>query len=167
MSFAQQSGNIRLTPHPRVDLQIAWLSLCSHGEDLAHDKKTGARILAGAVACMFLLQTLAFVFSSNGRIAFASRDAGASIAMAGEICQSKTDNGGKAPAHSGHHHHCALCSIGDRDQAADAIAILASVIVAPTPRSNDAPAWFVRDEPAPSPLGWTSSWSSRGPPIFS
>jgi hypothetical protein len=40
----------------------------------------------GGVACLFLLQALAFVFSSNGRIAFASGDGGASIAMAGEIC---------------------------------------------------------------------------------
>lgn len=123
-------------------------------------------IVAGAVACLFLLQTLAFVFSSNGRIAFSSGDVGASIAMAGEICQAKTD-GGKAPAHSSHSHHCALCSTGDRDHAVDAVALLATVIVVLAPHSNDAPAWFVHDEPTPSPLGWASSWSSRAPPIFS
>jgi hypothetical protein len=122
---------------------------------------------AGGVACLFLLQALAFVFSSNGRIAFASGDGEASIAMAGEICHAgahDSADSGKAPAPHGHHHHCALCAVGNHHHAVYTIAILASVIIILTPRSNDAPALFVHDELAPPPLGWTSSWSSRAPP---
>jgi hypothetical protein len=55
-------------------------------------------LLSSVVASLFLLQALAFVFSSNGRIVFSSGETGASIAMAGEICRAKTDDGGKAPA---------------------------------------------------------------------
>ena len=42
-------------------------------------------LVAGGIALFFLVQTLAFVFSPNGRIAFSNGDAGASIAMAGEV----------------------------------------------------------------------------------
>ncbi len=124
---------------------------------------TARGFFAGAVACLLFLQALGFVFSSNGRIAFASGAVGSSIIMADEICHAAPD-GGKAPAPLSHHHHCALCAIGKHHQAAYAVAILASVIVALAPRSNDAPARFVHDDLAPSPLGWTSSWSSRAPP---
>ncbi len=120
-------------------------------------------LFAGAVACLLFLQALAFVFSANGRIAFASGGVGASIVLASEICHAAPD-GGKAPAPHSHHHHCALCAIGKHQNAVDASVILASVIVMLTPRSNDALAWFAHDELAPPPLGWTSSWSSRAPP---
>jgi len=124
-------------------------------------------LLSSAVAGLFLLQILAFVVSSNGRIAFSSGDAGASIAMAGEICGAKTDDGGKAPAQPSHHHHCALCSVGSDDDGVDAVAHLAKVIIVLTPRSDDATTWCVDDDLAPFPLGWTSSWSSRAPPVLS
>jgi hypothetical protein len=130
-------------------------------------RKPARAFIAGAVACLFLLQTLAFVFTSNGRIAFASGDAGASIAMAGEICQAKTDADGKTPAPHSHHHRCTLCSLGHRDQATDVVALLASVIAVLAPRPDNTPAWFVHDEFTPFPPGWTSSWSSRAPPSFS
>jgi hypothetical protein len=129
-------------------------------------RKSAREFIAYAVVCLFLLQALAFVFSSNGRVAFASGDAGASIAMAGEICYVAPD-GGKAPAPHSHRHHCTLCSLAHQDKAMDVVAILATVMVVLSPRSNDAPAWFVHDELTSSPLGWTSSWSSRAPPFFS
>jgi Protein of unknown function (DUF2946) len=130
-------------------------------------QKMPRTLLPSVVVSLFLLQTMAFVFSSAGRAAFSSGVAGASIAMAGEICRAKSDDGGKAPAQPSHHHHCALCSVGNDDDVVDVVADFAKVIIVLTPRSGDAPAWFVQDYPAPSPLGWTSSWSSRAPPVLS
>jgi len=120
-----------------------------------------------AVACLFLLQALAFIFSANGRVAFSSAGAGASIAMAGEICHAKADDDDKAPAHSDHHSHCDVCSIGNHDQVASAVAILPRVIAVLVPRSDEAPAWFVFKEPTLASDASVSSWSSRAPPLFS
>jgi hypothetical protein len=116
---------------------------------------------------LFLVQTLIFVFSSNGRLAFASGDAGASIVMAGEICHASSDDGGKAPAQPAHQHHCTLCTANHLHNAVYTVGILASVIALLTPRSDEAPTRLIHDELAPPPLGWTSSWSSRAPPSLS
>ncbi|MGO9768968.1 MAG: DUF2946 family protein [Roseiarcus sp.] len=115
---------------------------------------------------VFLAQTMAFVFSANGRIAFSSGDAGASIAMAGEICHAKPDDSGKSPAQPARHHYCTVCSIANNAPAVDAIALAAGVVIVFAPRSDDAPTWFHRDYLSPLPVGWTSSWSSRAPPSF-
>ncbi|WP_442755626.1 DUF2946 family protein [Methylocystis sp. JAN1] len=123
-------------------------------------------LLSSVVAGLFLVQVLAFVVSSNGRVAFSSGDGGVSIAMAGEICGGKIDDGNRQPAQP-HHHHCALCSIGNYDDTVDAVADLAKVIIVLAPGSDAAPTWFIHDELAPLPLGWTSSWSSRAPPALS
>jgi hypothetical protein len=124
-------------------------------------------LLSSVVASLFLLQAVVFIFSSNGRVAFSNGEAGASIATAGEICRTRTDDGGEAPAQPSHHHHCAVCCIGRHADAIGAVADLAQVLIGLTPRSGDAPAWFVHDELALRPLGWTSSWSSRAPPAIS
>lgn len=123
--------------------------------------------IANAAVGLFLLQALALGFSPNGRVALASGDAGTSIAMAGEICQAKTDPDGKTPAPRSHHHYCTVCSVGNHDQTKDAVAFLVSIIVVLAPLSEDTLSWFVRVDLTPFPLGWTSSWSSRAPPSFS
>lgn len=125
-----------------------------------------APVTHGIVA-LFLLQTLAFVFSSNGRVVFAGADAGSSIAMAGEICQSMARGDGEPPARPTHHHHCTLCSAGGDGQAENVAAFLARVILVLAPRSDAAPAWPLRNDAASFPTGWTSSWSSRAPPPLS
>ncbi len=123
---------------------------------------------AGSVACLFVLQALAFVFSSNGRVAFASGDGGASIAMAGEICHAAAHDGfggDKAPSPDRRHRpHCALCVAGHRDLPLPAVGLIVAVIVFVAPLSDEAPARFFPDDMAPPPLGWASSWSSRAPP---
>ena len=134
---------------------------------LPKSQRIARTLLSSVVASLFLLQAVAFIFSSNGRVAFSNGEAGASIAMAGEICRANTDDGGKAPAQPSHHHHWAVCCIGRHDDAIGAVADLAQVIIGLTPRSGDAPASFVHDELALRLLGWTSSWSSRAPPAIS
>ena len=52
-------------------------------------------LLSSVVASLFLLQVVAFIFSLNGRVAFSSGEAGASITMAGENCRAMTDDEGK------------------------------------------------------------------------
>jgi len=130
-------------------------------------KGTQCALITSAVALLFLLQTLAFVFSTSGRLAFSNGDAGASIAMAGEICHASSDDGGKAPAQPAHQHHCTLCTANHLHNAVYPVGILASVIAFLTPQSDEAPARLILDELAPPPLGWTSSWSSRAPPSLS
>ena len=137
-----------------------------------HGSKSGRTafpLVASGIALFFLVQTLAFVFSPNGRIAFSNGDAGlSSIAMAGEICLANSDDGGKAPGpNHKHHRHCAVCAASNRDFPLPALALIAAVIVFNAPPSDEAPPRFIHDELAPSPLGWTSSWSSRAPPSFS
>jgi hypothetical protein len=126
-------------------------------------------LVTGVIALFFLVQTLAFVFSQNGRIAFSNDDGGASsIAMAGEICHAGPDDGGKAPGpNHEHHRHCALCTASNRDISLPALSLIAAVIVFIAPPSDEAPARLIHDELAPPPLGWTSSWSSRAPPSIS
>ncbi len=122
-------------------------------------------LVAGGIALFFLVQTLAFVFSPNGRIAFSNGDAGASIAMAGEVCHAGSDDSGKTPApNHKHHRHCALCAADNRHLALPAFVLIAAVVVFTAPRPDDAWAPFSHDELTPLPLGWTSSWSSRAPP---
>lgn len=121
---------------------------------------------SSVVAGLFLFQILTFVISSGPPASLAG-DAGASIALTGELCLGVTDNGGKPPAHPNHHHHCALCPTGHYDDSVEALADLAKVIGVLTPRSDAAPKRHIPDDLTPSPAGWTSSWSSRAPPAFS
>ncbi|MBM3564372.1 MAG: hypothetical protein FJX15_13630 [Alphaproteobacteria bacterium] len=132
------------------------ISLKPHGKARA--------LFSSVVAGLFLMQVLGLVVASSGCAAFLSDDAGVSIAMAGEYCGGKTHDGDRQPVQPSHH-HCALCSIGYYDDAVDAVANLAEVIIVLTPQSDAAAAPFIHDELAPPLLGWTSSWSSRAPPF--
>ncbi len=155
------------TPGVSIDVRLAQGESWRMANLLPKSQRIVRTLLSSVVASLFLLQVVAFIFSLNGRVAFSSGEAGASITMAGENCRAMTDDGGKAPAQPSHHHHCAVCCIGRHDDAIGAVADLAQVIIGLTPRSGDAPAWFVHDELALRPLGWTSSWSSRAPPAIS
>jgi hypothetical protein len=126
-------------------------------------------LLAGAVACLFLLQTLGIIFSANGRIVFSNGDGAASIIMADEVCHANSGDSGKTPAQQAGHHHCILCAIGNNDHDADAVALAASVVILPAPQSENGNArgWSLPDDLPSLPVGWSSSWSSRAPPSIS
>jgi hypothetical protein len=122
-------------------------------------------ILASVAACLFLLQTLTFVFSP----ANAWGGAGGSIVMAGDICRAAQDGGGKSPTSPDPSpcHHCILCTIGAHDSTLNAFTILANVFVLLSPRLNDAPAWPHRENRALWPSGSASAWPSGVPPPIS
>ncbi|PWB83499.1 MAG: hypothetical protein C3F11_06280 [Methylocystaceae bacterium] len=126
-------------------------------------------MLAGAVAWLFLLQSLAFALSPSGRTVSSNDPQGAALSMVGEFCDVEAHADDKAPSQHHHHHQqCALCVADNRNLSLDdAVAFVATVIVLALPQSRATPAWVCRDESTPPPLGWTSSWSSRAPPFFS
>jgi len=121
--------------------------------------------LSGVAVALVVLQLLTVVFPLQGVAAVSGAKVDASVTMAGKLCRIDTGDD-NAPAQSGPHHHCTLCSNGNYDEAV-AVADLAKVIFVFVPRSDEAPRWFVHDDPSPSPPGWTSSWSSRAPPVLS
>jgi hypothetical protein len=127
-----------------------------------------ARAVAAIGAACFFLQIFAFMFSANKRIALPDGAAGVGIMLAGEFCNAGSHESGDLPGQHSRHHHCALCVAGSRDVSHyEAAAVIATVVVLALPQSHDRPAWIRRDELTPSPIGWTSSWSSRAPPSFS
>ena len=128
--------------------------------------ETARALVTSVVGLLFVVQTLAFILSPAGRIAFSSSAAGASIAMAGEICHLNSDNSGKTPALPGRHHHCALCTVSNCAHEADAIALMPNVVIVPALLSQhgNAPGWAYSGNLPLLPVGWTSSWSSRAPP---
>ena len=79
------------------------------GKQGSKSGRTTYSLVTSGIALFFLVQTLAFVFSPNGRIAFSNGGAGASsIAMAGEVCLANADDGGKAPKLESRRHSSAL-----------------------------------------------------------
>ncbi len=138
----------------------------SMGIRRSKSRGTPCALITSGVALLFLVQMLAFIFSPNGRIAFSTSDAGASIAMAGEICHTSPSGEDETPPQPARHHHCTLCSIAYNSRTLDAIFLAASFVVMPAPRSGhgNAPSWSLSDNLPSLPVGWTSSWSSRAPP---
>lgn len=136
------------------------------GENCSKSGRAARALGASGIALLFLVQTLAFILSPTGRIAFSFSAAGASIAMAGEICHASTDDGDKTPAQPIRHHQCALCTVGNSAHEADAMALTPSVaiVLALLSRDVSAPGWPHADDLPSLPVGWTSSWSSRAPP---
>jgi hypothetical protein len=123
-------------------------------------------LLAGAAACLILLQALAFVVSPFGR--FAAGGADGSIAMEAQICGADRDDGGAPPAAPGHHaycHHCILCASGDQVSALTAMALLACLFILLAPRSDLAPVMRRHENKVLWPSGFASSWTSRAPPL--
>jgi len=129
--------------------------------------RTRRTFLATAIACLAFLHALNFAFFAFDRMDFAS-GAGASVAIAGDLCRIAPDEGGDQPAspHPSHCHHCTLCTIGGQS-AFDAMAVLASVLFLLAPRSDAAPAWFLRENRAIWPSGDGSAWLSGVPPPIS
>ncbi len=150
----------------RLDGDAIWVRLRVMGKHRSKSGRAAHALGASGIALLFLVQTLAFILSPTGRIAFSSSAAGASIAMAGEICHANSDDGDKTQAQPARHHHCALCKVGNSAHEADAISLTPSVVIvlALLSRDGNAPGW-PHAECLPSfPVGWTSSWSSRAPP---
>ncbi|WP_018266368.1 DUF2946 family protein [Methylosinus sp. LW4] len=126
-------------------------------------RRWASRFAAAALACLLLSEALSFVITATRHAAVSNGD----VVAAAELCDARLDASGNPPAHPESEHGCALCIVCARDLTFDAVGLLASVVIVLAPRPNDAPARFDSADPAPSPPGWTSSWSSRAPPRFS
>ncbi|PWB84262.1 MAG: hypothetical protein C3F11_02275 [Methylocystaceae bacterium] len=126
--------------------------------------RTSAReALVRIVACLLLLQATVFTTAQSAH-GFLAGDGAIGVASApGEFCEADD----KAPQHHRHHHdrHCALCIVGNRDVPFHAIALTATIVALALQQPDAASAPFFHDEPASSPAGWSSSWSSRAPPL--
>lgn len=75
---------------------------------------------------------------------------------------------GGAPARHRDHSHC--CGVLCESQARAGLAVLAASVVetaGPAPAAIARSGWRVSARSTGRPLGWTSSWSSRAPPVFS
>lgn len=132
-----------------------------------HTAECRRALIAGAAACLLLLQTFASILSPTGRAVFANGVPGAVLSMAGDLCETDAHDGGKPPAQH-HHQHCTLCVANARDLSLDAaVVLIATAIVLALPQSGAAPAWVGGNDVTPSLPGWASSWSSRAPPSFS
>lgn len=131
-------------------------------------RKPARKLIADAAVYLLLLQTFAFIFSLNGRAVFSTGDQGATLSLAGEVCDAVAHDGDRAPAQHHHHHQqCALCGVGCRAPALDAVALIATVLVLALLQISDIPASLCCDGVETSLAGWASSWSSRAPPHFS
>jgi hypothetical protein len=124
-------------------------------------------LLATVVACLAFLHALNSGFFALERVHFAA-GTGPSVAIAGEICRTARDEGRGQPGspHPSHCHHCILCTIGVQS-ALDAVGVLASVLFLYAPRSDAAPAWFLREARAIRLSGDGSAWTSGVPPPIS
>ncbi|MBG0809000.1 hypothetical protein IY145_06390 [Methylosinus sp. H3A] len=122
-------------------------------------------LVSNGIAGLFLTLALAIVFSASGRAEFASPDAGASLASAAELCRSVAHDGGPAPTPADGRHHCDMCPAACDGSAQNAAVAPARRVDALAPRSATAPLLRLAEAPALFPSGWTSSWSSRAPPL--
>jgi hypothetical protein len=136
------------------------------------DRKSAARdIFAGMVACLFFLQVLASLASVNRNAGtFGSGVAVDGRSTMGVLCADASVAEGRdhvLPDSNGREHGlcCSACALGSRDAALIAILpfIVSTLLFAPV--LDAAPAARTPDDRPPTLLGWTSSWSSRAPPL--
>ena len=121
-------------------------------------------IIARILACVFVLQGVAFAVSREPA-SVGGLEAGMTVSM-GEYCGADKlgDKGG--PTHRDHSQCCILCSSSAYDGVVRFVSTLFVILSFPT-HQVAAVKWRIHDDPVASPVGWTSSWSSRAPPSFS
>jgi hypothetical protein len=119
----------------------------------------------GALSFLLLLLQLGLVGSAvdaSRRAQFDDLGAQASHGVATQTCRAPSHSG-EAPAERGAHPDCCLvCQSSARGDAALIAPIAVSTSHAP-PHAAVAPR--LAAPPMRRPIGWTSSWSSRAPPL--
>lgn len=123
-------------------------------------------VIAGVVACLFVLQGLFLGLSPKSANVQNGAEAGVVASTDAGLCNA---HGGDGTPGSGSHDHsqcCVFCVANGRDTLVLAIAILFSVGYS-APEAIAAVLYFVPDDPDDRLIGWLSSWSSRAPPLFS
>ncbi len=120
-------------------------------------------ILAIAVACVFVLQGLAFASPMH----LNEMHGGVGLEAAGIQCAAGSQGGDSAPARHEHHQCCILSSLHDHDGLLRFVAIASDIVDFSAAQIVSAIDWGFLNDPDGRPTGWTSSWSSRAPPSFS
>ncbi|MBU3887105.1 hypothetical protein FM996_05250 [Methylosinus sporium] len=125
-------------------------------------------IIARVLACVFVLQGVAFAVSpAHERGDLGGAEPGAVATVGYEYCGASPHGDHKAPAHSVHSQCCILCPSSAHDGLSRFAAVLFDIIVFPPLRTAAAIDWRAFVDPVAPPTGWTSSWSSRAPPSIS
>ena len=117
------------------------------------------RALAACVTvCLLLLQ--GFAFTCHAASALPDGAAVSTVVKPASHCHPSGDT--KAPAHSPHD-CCVYCSVAGRDALTQFTAVVVDFVLAPAQRVV-AVLRYQTETLNPSPLGLTTSWSSRAPP---
>lgn len=134
----------------------------------ARPRFCGRAIIAGAIACLFLLKGLALA-ASPGLMEIAHGGGGSIVdaAVVGKHCDAHGGEG--APLHGDHSHSqcCIFCAASGRDASFSVVAAFLATVIYLMPEAAVSTVRFFTDDPDGRPIGWTSSWSSRAPPFFS
>jgi hypothetical protein len=89
------------------------------------------------------------------------------LPIADPICETGDPHGGAPRGHAEHAPCCLTCPPGPSDKTAVAMASPVAAPASPMCRSSDLRDGPAGGDPAHTPLGWASSWSSRAPPSSS
>lgn len=120
-------------------------------------------VVASVAATLIVLQGLVFAASANAPFAhYGNQTVVASIA---EYCGAQGRDDAPAPGRHGHSHCCVVCAGSGRDASPLHMAALLSVVIYSAHGAIASVVRLVVDEPERRLIGWTSSWSSRAPPL--
>jgi hypothetical protein len=134
------------------------------------DERTRSRysiraVIAGVVACLFILQGLAFAASHNcTEKAQGGADASIANSLADEHCGVHRDDGTPAQGRHDYSQCCIFCAASGRDAPIAFINASFSVASHSARLASVSVVRFFADNPEGHPQGWASSWSSRAPP---
>lgn len=120
-------------------------------------------------AALIAIVALAVTLQGLGRPAFGaccSRPDAHVVALpiADPICETGGPHGGAPRGHAEHAPCCLACPPGPSDESAVAMASPVAASASPMCRSSNLRDGPAGGDPAHTPLGWASSWSSRAPP---
>lgn len=119
------------------------------------------------VAVLFILQTIAS-WGDSTDFAHQNAGSGAGDSMVSQYCGASGKSDSPAQQHRKHCDSCILCaSSGGRYEAPQFIATPSHESPYRTPISSPHLIRRLVDPPTSDTTGWTSSWSSRAPPLFS
>ena len=118
-------------------------------------------------ALLVLLQCVALGVALHAGVAGARPLSNAAGLAAFEDCASIASGSKGDHGKCGENHCCILCSSSSYDTQADYRAILNKDVAIAPQRECIADAQMDREQFCRDAGGWTSSWSSRGPPSFS
>lgn len=132
-------------------------------------RRIGARtIIAGVLACLFVLQGLALAVSPSFQAkAYDGQGSTILASMGGQNCFAHDGESAPAPRDHNHSQCCIYCASSGRELLFPVVAALLGVLVYSPPEAVFSNTRMIADHRRGRPRGWISSWSSRAPPYLS